>query len=197
MFFMSNIIKDFWMRVDQELETKNMTVAELARRTGIKYDSFKTWRTRTQIPNPEALVQISTVLGVSIDYLFKGELNTEFGREAMLAIESNYKIQSIVRKCQMNPALLEGLYLITQETGTRITRPLTVGDRIRMALDKASLSNFDLESLTDIQMDELAEFEDGYVTPSDEQLHAISKVTKTDFSWLKRGDIQRDEESNS
>lgn len=197
MFFMSNIIKDFWMRVDQELETKNMTVAELARRTGIKYDSFKTWRTRTQIPNPEALVQISNVLGVSIDYLFKGELDIEYGREAMLAVTSNEKIQSIVRRCQMNPALLEGLYLITQETGTRITRPLTVGDRIRMALDKASLSDYDLEGLTDIQMDELLEYEGGYVTPSDEVLQAISKVTKTDFVWLKTGDIQRGDKSKS
>lgn len=194
---MSNIIKEYWMRVDQELGTKNMTVAELARRTGIKYDSFKTWRTRTQIPNPEALVQISNILGVSIDYLFKGELDTEFGREATLAVTSNEKIQSIVRRCLVNPALLEGLYLITQETGTRITRPLTVGDRIRMALDKASLSDYALEGLTDIQMDELLEYEDGYVTPSDEVLQAISKVTKTDFVWLKTGDIQRGDKSNA
>lgn len=114
-----NIVKAYWNRIDVLLRQKNLSLAFLARETNIKYEAIKTWRYNCTIPNPEALVSFSNYLGVSIDYLLKGETDGSIETPEVIAVKTNPVIRTLVRRSLEDPHLLAALELLLDERAQR------------------------------------------------------------------------------
>lgn len=62
----------FWERLETLLEEQNKTRADLSRAIGIAQSSIMSWKNGS-VPSSTAVVKISDYLGVTTDYLLKGE----------------------------------------------------------------------------------------------------------------------------
>ena len=62
-----------WKNVDDCRESRNLSLSEICRRTGIKIDRMKGWRTRLAIPQADELYLIARELDVSMEFLLTGE----------------------------------------------------------------------------------------------------------------------------
>lgn len=87
----------FWERLEKTLGEQNKTRADLSRAIGIAQSSIMSWKTGS-VPSSTAVVKISNYLGVTTDYLLKGEPNAmeEFMRNPrhdipMAELESAFK----------------------------------------------------------------------------------------------------------
>lgn len=57
-------------RIKSEADSQNITIAELERRSGLSNGVIGGWRTAA--PNARKLEAVADVLGVTVDYLLKG-----------------------------------------------------------------------------------------------------------------------------
>ncbi len=110
-----NVIEQYWARVDDMLHKFNMSVAQLSRETNIPYESFKAWRSRKRIPDPESLIKISNQLEVTIDYLLTGT-SIENEIPEFRAVLDNPSLRKMVRKCVDNPRLIIAFEIFTGES---------------------------------------------------------------------------------
>lgn len=117
--FMSEIITNYWERIDEVLKKKELSLTLLATNIGIKKDTIFTWRNRCQIPNPAAMISISNELGVSIDYLLKG--NDEEEIPEVIAVKTNSTIRALVKKCMEDPRLISALELLIDDRKNKNT----------------------------------------------------------------------------
>ncbi|MBD5437940.1 MAG: helix-turn-helix transcriptional regulator [Treponema sp.] len=67
---------DFWARLDNLIEFKNLTRKEVAANAKFSYSSFTNGRKRESVPAADVALRIAKVLGVSVEYLLEGELPT-------------------------------------------------------------------------------------------------------------------------
>lgn len=65
---------DFWARLDNLIEFKNLTRKEVAAKAKFSYSSFTNGRKRESIPAADVALRIAKVLGISVEYLLEGEL---------------------------------------------------------------------------------------------------------------------------
>lgn len=65
---------DFWTRVDNLIEFKNLTRKEVAAKANFSYSSFTNGRKRESVPAADVALRIAKVLGVSVEYLLESEL---------------------------------------------------------------------------------------------------------------------------
>ncbi len=65
---------DFWARLDNLIEFKNLTRKEVAAQANFSYSSFTNGRKRESVPAADVALRIAKVLGVSVEYLLEGEL---------------------------------------------------------------------------------------------------------------------------
>jgi len=63
---------DFWIRLKNEIKTKNTTQEWIAGQIGVPFGTFRKWMTRRTYPNLEEGVKIAKLLGVSAEYLITG-----------------------------------------------------------------------------------------------------------------------------
>ncbi len=64
---------DFWARLDNLIEFKNLTRKEVAAKANFSYSSFTNGRKRESVPAADVALRIAKVLGVSVEYLLEGE----------------------------------------------------------------------------------------------------------------------------
>ena len=57
-------------RIKHEADTQNLTIAELEKRSGLGNGVIGGWRTSS--PNARKLEAVADTLGVTVDYLLKG-----------------------------------------------------------------------------------------------------------------------------
>ena len=63
----------FWSRVKTLLKAKAVTQKEAAKACGLSSDRFRTWMSRGMIPPLSSAFRLSRHLGVSLEYLIRGQ----------------------------------------------------------------------------------------------------------------------------
>jgi len=63
---------DFWIRLKNEIKTKNTTQEWIAGQIGVPFGTFRKWMTRKTYPNLKEGTEIANLLGVSAEYLMTG-----------------------------------------------------------------------------------------------------------------------------
>ena len=58
---------------DDLLKSKNMTVADITRMTGISSTVFSEWKKGKSVPKTDKLILIAKALGTTVEYLMTGE----------------------------------------------------------------------------------------------------------------------------
>jgi len=62
----------FWDRVKKLVKAHKITYAEFAKYIGISHNTFKGWISNNRIPDAYTTFDISTALGVTVEYLVTG-----------------------------------------------------------------------------------------------------------------------------
>jgi len=63
----------FHERLDMILESQDMTVADLARKSGISKQTIYTWKKRGVAPSIDFVTIIADTLGLSLDFMIRGD----------------------------------------------------------------------------------------------------------------------------
>jgi len=63
---------DFWIRLKNEIRTKNTTQEWIAGQINVPFGTFRKWMTRKTYPNLKEGTEIAKLLGVSAEYLITG-----------------------------------------------------------------------------------------------------------------------------
>ena len=63
---------DFWMRLKNEIKTKNTTQEWIAGKVGVPLSTFRKWMTRKTYPNTKEGIEIAKLLETSVEYLVTG-----------------------------------------------------------------------------------------------------------------------------
>jgi len=63
---------DFWMRLKNEIKTKNTTQEWIAGKIGVPLSTFRKWMTRKTYPDIKEGVEIARLLETSAEYLVTG-----------------------------------------------------------------------------------------------------------------------------
>lgn len=65
-----------WDRIEELMAAKGVKTADMHKATGIPYSSFTDWKKANRVPKLEKLQQIADYLGVTVDYLRTGDVQT-------------------------------------------------------------------------------------------------------------------------
>jgi len=63
---------DFWMRLKNEIKSKNTTQEWVSGQINVPFGTFRKWMTRKTYPNLKEGVEIARLLGISAEYLITG-----------------------------------------------------------------------------------------------------------------------------
>ena len=63
---------DFWIRLKNEIKTKNTTQEWISGKIGVPLSTFRKWMTRKTYPNLKEGVEIAKLLETSAEYLVTG-----------------------------------------------------------------------------------------------------------------------------
>ena len=63
---------DFWIRLKNEIKTKNTTQEWLSGKIGVPFGTFRKWMTRKTYPDIKEGVEIAKLLETSAEYLVTG-----------------------------------------------------------------------------------------------------------------------------
>jgi len=63
---------DFWVRLKNEIKSKNTTQEWIAGKIGVPFGTFRKWMTRKTYPNIKEGIEIAKLLETSADYLVTG-----------------------------------------------------------------------------------------------------------------------------
>jgi len=63
---------DFWIRLKNEIKTKNTTQEWISGKIGVPLSTFRKWMTRKTYPNIKEGVEIAKLLETSAEYLVTG-----------------------------------------------------------------------------------------------------------------------------
>lgn len=66
---------DFWRRVKEILDYKDLTQRELAEKIHEQYNTLQSWINRDRLPNAEQSVKIAGALNTSVEFLVTGKNN--------------------------------------------------------------------------------------------------------------------------
>lgn len=62
----------FWERLQQAIDNKRITVADLSRAIGIAQSSIHSWKTKGAIPRADVAVKTAEILGTNVEWLING-----------------------------------------------------------------------------------------------------------------------------
>jgi len=64
------------MRTESLIKAHKISQEKFARMTGINYNTFRCWKYNNRIPDAESGCDIADALGVSVEYLVRGDEGT-------------------------------------------------------------------------------------------------------------------------
>ena len=64
---------DFWLRVKECLDWRDMTQKELAEAINESYNTLQSWINRNRLPDAQQSVKIASVLQTSVEFLVTGK----------------------------------------------------------------------------------------------------------------------------
>ena len=93
-------MNSFWSILDFLLSQRELTQDNFVKQCGIPLSTFNRWKNKDKLPKAESLIKMSEVLGVSLDFLLKGDRPDNL----TLKIISAYPdIIKVVNKLSRNP----------------------------------------------------------------------------------------------
>ena len=87
----------FWARVKVLLKAQKITQKELAALVDLKYSTLKFWFCYGYYPDVETACDIAHILGVSVEYLTKGNTNSFMKKNAKKALAIKRTAAGIAR----------------------------------------------------------------------------------------------------
>ena len=70
---------DFWIRVKDKIDYKDISQKELAYKIGESYNTLQSWINRNRLPNAEQAVKIAEALETSVEFLVTGKISKNLG----------------------------------------------------------------------------------------------------------------------
>jgi transcriptional regulator with XRE-family HTH domain len=70
----------FWERMNKLIKEQGITQESLAKRTGIKFQTLRSWLTKDTLPRVDDAHKIAGELGVTVEFLLEGR-NSEVSQE--------------------------------------------------------------------------------------------------------------------
>lgn len=112
---MAEFAFQFWQRVD--VLRGNMTLGDMAEKTGIKYSLLRNLRTDNRYPKTEDSSKIAKCLNTSVDYLIYGNNVQDLNPAEPLTVQAKYvqehkEINRLIDCIIENPKLLENIMAI-------------------------------------------------------------------------------------
>lgn len=101
--------RQFWLRFDELLQSKNSNIRNLCKDTGLLYGTINTQRTRHTIPKAEYLYLISRYLNVSIEHLLTGLEDDSILLPEAKAVQNDKELQALVRAILRDRRLLSAI----------------------------------------------------------------------------------------
>ena len=66
-------IDEIWSNVDKALSEKQMSLLEMAQKSGLNYDTVRGWRTKTIYPDIDQAKRMADAVGLTMEKLFFDE----------------------------------------------------------------------------------------------------------------------------
>jgi transcriptional regulator with XRE-family HTH domain len=89
---------DFWMRLKNEIKTKNTTQEWIAGKIGVPLSTFRKWMTRKTYPDIKEGVEIAKLLETSAEYLVTGVVTESLSGTERKLINSYRKLSPTDRE---------------------------------------------------------------------------------------------------
>ena len=98
-------MSNFWKRVDEEIEYKGINRALLAKKCDFSVTNIGQGIKLGSTPSAETAVKIAAVLGVSVEYLVKGESQSpEAAETEQNQLKLYRKYHDLISKCERLPS---------------------------------------------------------------------------------------------
>lgn len=95
----------FWENVDEELKFCGMERKELGKRAGFPESYISKGISRKSCPQADLAIKIAAVLGVSVEYLVKGESQSpEAAETEQNQLKLYRKYHDLISKCERLPS---------------------------------------------------------------------------------------------
>jgi len=91
---------EFWERVKALLKTKKITQKELAGKIDLKYSTLKFWLCYGYFPDVETACDIASTLGVTVEYLARGNKGRKYGKSALSIKKTAADIATLARRIE-------------------------------------------------------------------------------------------------
>lgn len=89
-------IDEIWSNVDKALSEKQMSLLEMAQKSGLNYDTVRGWRTKTIYPDIDQAKRMADAVGLTMEKLFFDEDVDERWNEEMARLkQSDEKLKAI------------------------------------------------------------------------------------------------------
>ena len=89
-------IDEIWSNVDKALSEKQMSLLEMAQKSGLNYDTVRGWRTKTIYPDIDQAKRMADAVGITMEQLFFDEDVEEGYRKEIIRLrEKEEKLKAI------------------------------------------------------------------------------------------------------
>lgn len=133
----------FWQRLENALEEKNITAADLSKILGVTSSVIYSWKLRESIPRADIAVKVAEVLDTSVEYLINGKIkNTSNNKYSFLVPILNQELSAgygdILPENDFIQSLVELPYFL-REYGNNLAGLYVHGDSMQPTLNNGDL----------------------------------------------------------
>lgn len=101
---MADFAYQFWKRVD---ELRGQTkVKQMCEDLGIKYTRVRDNRSENRYPSKDDMMAIASYLDTTLDYLIRGETNSDSFCEEARYVQNNIEARQLIRAVMEDPSIL-------------------------------------------------------------------------------------------
>lgn len=96
----------FWNRVDALLDSRKMSVKQLAQGIGVSYDVMRQWRSKNRFPKGNIPTLIAERLGTTERFLLSGSDESSSFCEEARYVQQHIEARQLIRAIMEDPSIL-------------------------------------------------------------------------------------------
>ena len=96
----------FWNRVDALLDSRKMSVKQLAQGIGVSYDVMRQWRSKNRFPEGNIPTLIAEWLGTTERFLLSGSDESSSFCEEARYVQQHIEARQLIRAIMEDPTIL-------------------------------------------------------------------------------------------
>ena len=96
----------FWNRVDALLDSRKMSVKQLAQGIGVSYDVMRQWRSKNRYPKENIPALIAEWLGTTERFLLSGSDESSSFCEEARYVQQHIEARQLIRAIMEDPTIL-------------------------------------------------------------------------------------------